>query len=332
MQRVALRVLWPLRSHQGTRQQSSTAVNLLGTPLPELTQLVHDGAGLPAFRAEQIFHEVHKQGNTQLGGMQSLSKKVVAKLEASNLTVQGAEPIVEQRSVDGTRKWLLRLPPSKKGAQDEVETVWIPSKGSRTLCVSSQVGCTLACTFCHTGTQALQRNLSSSDIVAQVLASQAALRSEATSAPAALEALSQAAHVSHKAFLARPVGNVVFMGQGEPLYNWRAVKGAISLLTHPQGYGMSRRRVTISTSGLAPIIPRIAAETGASLAISLHSAIDEVRSRIMGVNDKWPLAQLKEAIKEYISKYTVAPLALQYPPHTCRLRCSHPAQRAGREG
>ena len=133
------------------------------------------------------------------------------------------------------------------------------------------------------------------------MASQHALRSEAAESAGSLQQLASVAHISPKAFLARPVSNVVFMGQGEPLYNWRAVKGAIHLLTHPQGHNMSRRRVTISTSGLAPIIPRIASETGASLAISLHSAVDAVRSRIMAVNEQWPLHILKQAITEYIS-------------------------------
>ena len=289
---------------------ASPAVNVLGEDLPALQTLVSQGAGLPAFRAGQLFQELHRQNSCDFKEMQSLGKACVARLQAAGLTVDAGEVVAAQTSTDGTRKWLLSLPstlaPAQKRTGGQVEMVWIPSAGSRTLCVSSQVGCTLSCSFCHTGTQPLLRNLAAADILAQVLQASRQLRA---TAPDSVAALTSMHGVQGSALRRRPISNVVFMGQGEPLYNWRSVKRAIQVLTHPEGLGLSRRRVTVSTSGVAPRIPELASACGASLAVSLHSAVDDVRSHIMDVNRRWPLAELKDAIKQYISECMPQPCA-----------------------
>ena len=201
----------------------------------------------------------------------------------------------QQVSADGTVKWLMRFP-TLAGA---VECVYIPERSAAgaargVLCVSSQVGCSLACTFCRTGTQALQRNLTAAEIVGQVLAAQRAV--------AALGAHSGAADWQGEQL--PPISNVVFMGQGEPLYAGRSVFGATTIMTHPRGVGLARKHVTISTSGVAPLIPRIGSELGVNLALSLHAPDDETRSRIMSINKSYPLDHVLHACRQYaVSAY-----------------------------
>jgi len=189
-------------------------------------------------------------------------------------------------SVDGTRKWLLRLPGEHPGElPHEVECVYIPETDRGTLCVSSQVGCTLSCTFCHTGTQRLVRNLTPGEIVGQVMVARDRL-GEWQSEPGTKEG-------------ARLVSNVVMMGMGEPLYNFEAVRDAILVIADGDGLGISKRRITLSTSGVVPMIERAGTEIGSMLAVSLHAVRDDLRNELVPLNRKYPIEQLLDACRNY---------------------------------
>jgi 23S rRNA (adenine2503-C2)-methyltransferase len=231
--------------------------------------------GLPKFRAGQIWHWLYHRGATDLDEMTTLAKPLRTEL-ATRFRVGRLEIAREQRSVDGTIKWLFRFPDG-----NEAETVFIPEDDRGTLCVSSQIGCTLTCSFCHTGTQRLVRNLTSGEIVGQVMA--------------ALDVLEAwpAAQVN------RPVTNIVLMGMGEPLYNLDNVAKAIHVIMDNEGIAISKRRITLSTSGVVPEMIRCGAETGVNLAISLHGVTDAIRDILVPINKKYPLAQLLQACRNY---------------------------------
>ena len=233
------------------------------------------GIGLPKFRAGQIWHWLYHRGATDLDEMTTLAKPLRTEL-ATRFRVGRLEIAREQRSVDGTIKWLFRFPDG-----NEAETVFIPEDDRGTLCVSSQIGCTLTCSFCHTGTQRLVRNLTSGEIVGQVMA--------------ALDVLEAwpAAQVK------RPVTNIVLMGMGEPLYNLDNVAKAIHVIMDNEGIAISKRRITLSTSGVVPEMIRCGAETGVNLAISLHGVTDAIRDILVPINKKYPLAQLLQACRNY---------------------------------
>jgi 23S rRNA (adenine2503-C2)-methyltransferase len=214
---------------------------------------------------------------------------------AERFTLKRPEVVTEQVSADGTRKWLLRFAPRgaqfAKGARPvEVETVYIPEEGRGTLCVSSQVGCTLTCTFCHTGTQRMVRNLTAEEIVVQILVARDRLGDfpDAETPPGAVVPSE-----------GRLVSNVVMMGMGEPLYNFDNVKEALLIAADGEGIALSKRRITLSTSGVAPLIARAGAEIGVMLAISLHAVRDELRDVLVPINKKWPLAALLDACRAY---------------------------------
>jgi 23S rRNA (adenine2503-C2)-methyltransferase len=227
-------------------------------------------------RAEQIWRWIYHAGARDFGAMTNMAKSLRAELEDAFVLAR-AEVVERRVSTDGSRKWLLRLAPGV-----EVETVFIPDVGrAGALCVSSQVGCTLNCTFCHTGTQPLVRNLAAGEIIAQVLAA----KDDLGEWPSNDEE--------------RSLSNVVFMGMGEPLYNLEAVARAIEVISDGEGIALSRRRVTVSTAGVAPLIPRLGAETSAMLAISLHAPRDELRDQLVPLNRKYPIAELMEAIRAY---------------------------------
>jgi len=231
--------------------------------------------GLPKFRAGQIWHWLYHRGTTDLDEMTTLAKPLRTEL-ATRFRVGRLEIAREQRSVDGTIKWLFRFPDG-----NEAETVFIPEDDRGTLCVSSQIGCTLTCSFCHTGTQRLVRNLTSGEIVGQVMA--------------ALDVLEAwpAAQAN------RPVTNIVLMGMGEPLYNLDNVSKAIHVIMDNEGIAISKRRITLSTSGVVPEMIRCGAETGVNLAISLHGVTDAIRDILVPINKKYPLAQLLQACRNY---------------------------------
>jgi 23S rRNA (adenine2503-C2)-methyltransferase len=236
-------------------------------------------------RVQQLWHWLYVRGATDFEQMTSVSKKLRTML-AAHYTLARPEIVAEQVSVDGTRKWLLRLPGEHPGElPHEVECVYIPETDRGTLCVSSQVGCTLSCTFCHTGTQRLVRNLTPGEIVGQVMVARDRL-GEWQSEPGTKEG-------------ARLVSNVVMMGMGEPLYNFEAVRDAILVIADGDGLGISKRRITLSTSGVVPMIERAGTEIGSMLAVSLHAVRDDLRNELVPLNRKYPIEQLLDACRNY---------------------------------
>lgn len=226
-------------------------------------------------RASQLFHWIYFRGATSWEQMTTISKELRAKL-AEHYDIGRDEVARAQHSLDGTRKWLVKL---SDGAL--VETVYIPDDDRATLCISSQVGCTLNCRFCHTGTQPWVRNLSAAEIVGQVIIARDQLN-EWPSEPDG-----------------RVITNIVLMGMGEPLYNYDNVVPALHLLMDNEGIAISRRRITVSTAGVVPMIGKLGDDTGAALAISLHAVRDEVRDVIVPLNKKYPIAELLEACRNY---------------------------------
>ena len=227
-------------------------------------------------RASQLWRWIHHYGVTDFAAMTDVAKETRAAL-AEAFTLARPEIVERQVSRDGTRKWLIRMAPGI-----EVETVYIPDVGrAGALCVSSQVGCTLNCTFCHTGTQALVRNLTAAEIVAQVQVA----RDDLGEWPSPKED--------------RRLSNIVFMGMGEPLYNLDNVASAIDIIADHEGIAISRRRITVSTSGVVPEIAPLGTRTQAMLAISLHATNDALREKLVPLNKKYPLAELMAAVKAY---------------------------------
>lgn len=227
-------------------------------------------------RAAQVWRWIHHYGVTDFALMSDVAKETRAKL-AEAFTLARPEIVERQVSRDGTRKWLIRTAPGI-----EIETVFIPDVGrAGALCVSSQVGCTLNCTFCHTGTQKLVRNLTAAEILAQVQVA----RDDLGEWPSPKED--------------RRLSNIVFMGMGEPLYNLDNVADAIDIIADGEGIAISRRRITVSTSGVVPMIPELGERTGTMLAISLHATNDPLRDVLVPLNKKYPLEQLMAAIRAY---------------------------------
>ena len=252
------------------------------------------GIGVPEretrMRVSQIWHWLYVRGAREFSEMTNVGKGLKAQL-ADHFTLDRPEVVTEQVSRDGTRKWLLRMAPT--GAHDhnrgaEIECVYIPGDDRGTLCVSSQVGCTLTCSFCHTGTQRLVRNLSTAEIVAQLVVARDALGDFTGQMPG-----------KDGGEVGRLVTNIVFMGMGEPLYNLDAVVDAIAVMSDPEGLALSRRRITVSTSGVVPQIERLGLEANAMLAISLHAVRDELRDELVPLNRKYPIAQLLDACRNY---------------------------------
>lgn len=240
-------------------------------------------------RVNQLWHWIYVRGASSFDEMTNISKDLRAKMDLV-YSVAHPELVAEQVSVDGTRKWLLRFPPRGAGKPVEVETVYIPDQSRGTLCVSSQVGCTLNCSFCHTGTQKLVRNLTSEEIIAQVRVAREMLNDFPEREP-------ETGAIVPK--VGRFVSNVVMMGMGEPLFNYDHVKTAMLIMCDGEGLSISRRRITLSTSGHVPNIEKIGAETGCMLAISLHATNDELRDELVPINKKWPLKELLQACKTY---------------------------------
>jgi 23S rRNA (adenine2503-C2)-methyltransferase len=235
-------------------------------------------------RVRQLWSWLYVQGARDFAPMTDIAKELRAEL-AQNFTLARPEIVTEQVSSDGTRKWLLRLRDGK-----EVETVYIPEADRGTLCISSQVGCTLTCSFCHTGTQRLVRNLTPAEIVGQIVVA----RDRLGDWPGALAPDPCGLPDSE-----RKITNVVLMGMGEPLYNFDNVRDAMAIATDGEGLSVSKRRITMSTSGVVPEIPRWGAEAGTMLAISLHAVRDELRDDLVPINKKWPIKELLAACRSY---------------------------------
>ena len=243
-------------------------------------------------RVNQLWHWIYYRGVTDFDQMLNISKTLRQSLsEAYNLRLP--EIVEEQVSTDGTRKWLLRLPPTNdqdKGA--EIEFVYIPESDRGTLCVSSQVGCTLTCSFCHTGTQKLVRNLSTSEIVGQLLVA----RHRLGDFP---EGVRPDNGMVPSGEGVRAISNVVFMGMGEPLYNLNNVSEAVDIMADGEGLSLSKRRITVSTSGVVPEIEKLGEQCSPMLAISLHAVNDELRNKLIPLNKKYPIKDLLFACQNY---------------------------------
>ena len=239
-------------------------------------------------RSGQIWRWVYNRGVGSFDAMTDVAKDLRLRL-ARHFTIERPEIVTEQLSTDGTRKWLLRLAPDADGRRHEIETVYIPEEDRGTLCISSQVGCTLTCSFCHTGTQRLVRNLTAGEIIGQIMLA----RDRLGEWPHQLEGN------SNPPLGGRFITNVVLMGMGEPLYNFDNVKTAMLIASDGEGISLSRRRITLSTSGVAPEIVRAGTEIGTMLAISLHATTDEIRDKLVPLNRKYPIAQLLEACRNY---------------------------------
>ena len=268
--------------------------SLAGLSRPALAQAL-GAVGVPErqlnMRVSQIWHWLYVRGAQSFEAMSSVSKDLRAML-AANFTLARPEIAAEQTSVDGTRKWLLRLPGEHANENPhEVECVYIPEADRGTLCLSTQVGCTLNCSFCHTGTQRLVRNLTAGEIVGQVLLA----RDRLGDWPVAK--LSAGASVPSDG--GRLVSNVVLMGMGEPLYNFEAVRDALLIVADGEGLSISKRRITLSTSGVVPNIARCGAEIGVMLAVSLHAVRDELRDVLVPLNRKYPIRDLLAACRAY---------------------------------
>jgi 23S rRNA (adenine2503-C2)-methyltransferase len=249
-------------------------------------------AGVPqksvTMRVSQLWNWIYVHGATDFAAMTNLAKDFRALLEQS-FTLARPEVVAAQVSSDGTRKWLLRTAPGI-----EFETVYIPESERGTLCVSSQVGCTLTCRFCHTGTQKLVRNLNPDEILGQLFVARDVLGDWPSTGPD------------------RKVTNVVMMGMGEPLYNFENVKQALAAVTDGDGLALSKRRVTLSTAGVVPMIPRAGNEIGSGLAISLHAVRDEIRDVIVPINKKYPIAELIQACRTYPGASNARRITFEY--------------------
>ncbi len=230
-------------------------------------------------RVGQIWQWIYQWGVRDFDSMTNLAKAYRAEL-AEKFVIEVPEVVTRQESEDGTRKYLVRI-----AGGHEVEVVYIPEEGRGTLCVSSQVGCTLTCSFCHTGTQKLVRNLTAAEIIGQVMV--------------ARDDLDEWPETGTRTDDARLLSNIVLMGMGEPLYNFENVRDAMKIAMDPEGIQLSRRRITLSTSGVVPEIHRTAAEIGCQLAVSFHATTDEVRNKLVPINKRWDIEALLEALKAY---------------------------------
>ena len=257
-------------------------MNLVGLTRAQMRDVLIE-CGTPEKQAKmrvgQIWQWIYEKGVRDFAVMSNLAKTYRAEL-AEHFVIEVPEVVSKQVSLDGTRKYLMRI-----AGGHEVETVYIPEEDRGTLCISSQVGCTLTCSFCHTGTQKLVRNLTTAEIVGQVLVARDDLG----------EWPEQGAPKNET----RLLSNIVLMGMGEPLYNFDNVRDAMKIAMDPEGISLSRRRITLSTSGIVPEIAKTAQEIGCQLAISFHATTDEVRDKLVPINKKWNIAELLDAMRTY---------------------------------
>ena len=258
-------------------------VNLVGLTRDALREALIT-AGTPEkqvkMRLGQLWQWIYEKGVRDFEQMTNLSKDYRAFL-AEHFVIAIPEVVSKQVSTDGTRKYLLRI-----AGGHEVETVYIPESDRGTLCISSQVGCTLTCSFCHTGTQKLVRNLTAGEIIGQVMLA----RDDLGEWPAPGR---------NPATSARLLSNIVLMGMGEPLYNFENVRDAMNIAMDPEGIQLSRRRITLSTSGVVPEIARTATEIGCLLAVSFHATTDEIRDKLVPINKRWNIEALLDALRDY---------------------------------
>ena len=284
----------PVRLSGATRSELARALAELGV-----------AEGERKMRVSQLWHWIYHRGAREFSAMRNIARPLLASL-AERHDLGRPEVVAEQVSADGTRKWLLRMPPAQphdKGA--EIECVYIPESDRGTLCVSSQVGCTLNCTFCHTGTRPLVRNLTAAEIVGQVLVARDRLGDFPGGTPPTDGLTPSGEGV-------RAVSNIVFMGMGEPLYNFAAVQDAIAILTDGDGLSLSKRRITVSTSGVVPEMSRLGAECGTMLAVSLHATNNALRETLVPLNRKYPIERVLQACRAYPGASNARRITFEY--------------------
>lgn len=262
-------------------------VNLIGLSRDEITNHLKD-KNIPAFRCQQIWNWLYHHGVRHIQDMKNLPKPVLSFL-MDHFTISRPEISTAMTSTDGTQKWLLKFADGQ-----EAEAVHIPEVDRGTLCVSSQIGCTLTCSFCHTGTQMLVRNLTSAEIVGQMMVARDVF------------------HEWPSPVGQRHVSNIVMMGMGEPLYNYDEVKKALLIIMDNQGISLSRRRITLSTSGVVPMMERCGQELGVNLAVSLHAVRDDVRNVLVPLNRKYPLKDLIKACHDYPRSSNARRITFEY--------------------
>jgi 23S rRNA (adenine2503-C2)-methyltransferase len=256
-------------------------------------------------RVAQLWHWIYFRGADDFGSMLNISKAMRERLDLA-FSLDLPEIVEEQVSSDGTRKWLLRLSPTHQNEKAaEIECVYIPESDRGTLCVSSQVGCTLNCSFCHTGTQKLVRNLTAQEIIGQIMVARRRLGDFP-----GLERPTDGLVPTGEG--ARAVSNIVFMGMGEPLYNLENVMSAVDAMADGDGLSVSKRRITVSTSGVVPQIERLGAECGPMLAISLHAVRDELRDELVPLNKKYPIKELLQACRGYPGASNARRITFEY--------------------
>ena len=264
---------------------------LVGMDRPELVAALAE-IGEPAFRAKQLWHWIYHQGVVDFARMSTIARPLQLKL-AEHFVIGRPEVVENQLAADATRKWLFRFRDGQ-----EAETVYIPDpvEDRGAVCISSQVGCTLSCRFCHTGTQALVRNLGAAEIVGQFMAARDAYNE----------------WPSPKGETPRLLSTIVLMGMGEPLYNYEAVARAMRIVMDGEGIALSRRRITLSTSGVLPMMDRAGDELGVNLAVSLHAVRDELRDELVPLNRKYPIAELMAACRRYPAASNARRITFEY--------------------
>ena len=262
-------------------------INLVGLTRDELA-IELATLGEKPFRVKQLWHWIYFRGVREFSAMTTLSKALREKL-AENHIIQRPETVTEQLSKDGTRKWLL-----KTSDANEVESVFIPEEDRGALCISTQVGCSLTCSFCHTGTQRMVRNLTAGEIVGQMMVARDTYHE--WSLPPGRRLLS----------------NIVVMGMGEPLYNFDVVTKALKIIMDPEGIALSKRRITLSTAGVVPMIKKVGQDLGVGLAISLHAVRDELRNELVPINKKYPIKELLDACRRYPSGRNSRRITFEY--------------------
>jgi len=274
------------RDSRPPESASGSKANLFDLDRVRLEDFFEQVLGEKRYRAHQVMKWIHHRHVTDFGAMTDLGKALRAKLD-EHAHVHAPTVVFDKASTDGTHKWLLGMDP-----KNAIEAVYIPDKGRGTLCVSSQVGCALNCQFCSTGTQGFNRNLSTAEIIGQVWVA--------------------ARHLGNVPHQQRRLTNVVMMGMGEPLMNFDNVVRAMSIMRDDLGYGLANKRVTLSTAGMVPMIDRLGEESDVSLAVSLHAPNDELRSELVPLNKKYPIAELMDACVRYALRKRGTSVTFEY--------------------
>jgi 23S rRNA (adenine2503-C2)-methyltransferase len=299
----------PVPTPRAITQREDGRVDLLGLSKAQITELFAE-AGLDAkaakLRAKQVFHWLYHRGVTEFNAMTDIAKTMRPWLD-ERFVVSRPEVVEAQHSADGTRKWLLRT-----ADQHDYEMVFIPDETRGTLCVSSQVGCTLNCRFCHTGTMRLVRNLTPGEIVGQVMLARDALGEWPKGSMAGFDGDGDDEEGGDYTADGRLLTNIVMMGMGEPLYNFDNVRDALKLVMDGDGLALSKRRITLSTSGVVPMMARAGAEIGVNLAVSLHATTKEVRDEIVPINRKYGLEELLQACADYPGASNARRITFEY--------------------